>query len=78
VSAATLVKAVTFGSPVGMKTVVRVGGDAAADAGAKVVVDRRIHSGTEIHIGNRCWTSHDDHANGVFRLVEGEIVFGAS
>jgi uncharacterized protein len=138
VSAATLVKAVTFGSPVGVKTTVRVGFDAqhrarlivvekdieanekreadlrkaVADhhyekdeqalatvveqlgrlreeasqikgysthaAGARVVVDRNIHSGTEIHIDNRCWTSHDDHANGVFRLREGEIVFGAS
>jgi uncharacterized protein (DUF342 family) len=76
VSAATLVKAVTFGSPVGMKTIVRVGADAAAEAAAKVVVDRHIYSGTEIHIGSRCWTSHDDHANGVFRLKEGEIVFG--
>jgi uncharacterized protein (DUF342 family) len=78
VSAATLVKAVSFGSPVGMKTIVRVGGDAALEAGARVVVDRKVHSGTEIHIGSRCWTSHDDHANGVFRLHEGEIVFGAS
>ena len=138
VSAATLVKAVTFGSPVGVKTTVRVGFDAqhrarlivvekeieanekreadlrkaVADlhsekdeqelakvveqldglreeatrikaysthgAGARVVVDRNIYSGTEIHIGSRCWTSHDDHANGVFRLREGEIVFGAS
>ncbi len=46
--------------------------------GARVVVDRNIYGGTEIHIGSRCWTSHDDHANGVFRLREGEIVFGAS
>jgi uncharacterized protein (DUF342 family) len=138
VSAAALVKAVTFGSPLGVKTTIRVGFDAkhrarlivvekdieanekrAADlqkavaghrhakdeqalatvveqlgrlreeatqikafltlaAGARVVVDRRIYSGIEIHVGSRCWTSHDDHANGVFRLIEGEIVFGSS
>lgn len=138
VSAATLVKAVTFGSPAGVKTTVRVGFDAqhrarlsvvekdieakakreaelqravAADhhendehalatvveqlgrlreeasqlkayatlaAGAHVVVDREIHSGTEIHIGSRRWTSHDARPNGVLRLQEGAIVFGAS
>ena len=135
VSAATAVKAVTFGSSLGVKTTVRVGFDAqhrarllvvekdieanekreadlqkavaehhcekdeqelakvveqlgrlheeatqikALAEGARVVVDRNICSGTEIHIGSRCWTSHDDHANGVFRLREGEIVFGAS
>jgi uncharacterized protein (DUF342 family) len=137
VSAATLVKAVTFGSPVGVKTIVRVGfgehhrarlivieKDIEANekreadlrkavagrhsekdeqalakvveqlgglreeatqikaystlAGGRVVVDRKIYSGTEIHIGSRGWTSHDDHANGVFRLHEGEIVFSAS
>ncbi len=87
VSAATIVKAVTIGSPIGVKTVVRVGFahekddatqiDALAEK-ARVVVDRNIYGGTEIHIGSRCWTSHDDHANGVFRLREGEIVFGAS
>jgi uncharacterized protein (DUF342 family) len=47
-------------------------------AGARVVVDRNVYSGTEIHIGSRCWTSHDDHANGVFRLRDGEIVCDAS
>jgi hypothetical protein len=137
VSAATLVKAVTFGSPVGVKTIVRVGFDAQhrarllvveqdieanekreADlrnavaslhsekdeqalakvveqlgrlreeatrikayvtlAGARVVVDRHLYSGTDIHIGSRCWTSHDDHAHGVFRLREDEIVCDAS
>ncbi|MBM3821124.1 MAG: DUF342 domain-containing protein [Acidimicrobiia bacterium] len=78
VSAGTLVKAVTLGSPVGMKTIIRVGLDATLEAGARVVVDRQVHGGTEIHIGSRCWTSHDDHANGVFRLHDGEIVFGAS
>jgi hypothetical protein len=138
VSAATLVKAVTFGSPVGVRTTVRVGFDAQhrarlivvekeieanekreADlrkavagihaekdeqalakvverlgglreeatrikeystlaAGGRVVVDRKIYSGTEIHIDSLCWTSHDDHANGVFRLRDGEIIFGAS
>jgi uncharacterized protein (DUF342 family) len=138
VSAASLVKAVTFSSPTGVKTIVRVGFDAEhrarllvvekdieanekkeADlrkavaghhsekdeqalakvveqlgrlreeatqikayftlaAGARVVVDRKVYSGTEIHIGSRCWTSHDDYANGVFRLGEGEIVFSAS
>jgi uncharacterized protein len=138
VSAATLVKAVTFGSPMGVKTTIRVGFDAqhrarliavekeidanakreadlqkavdehhhekdeqelakvveqlgrlreeaaqiksyvTLEAAARVVVDRKIHSGTEIHIGNRCWTSHDDHANGVYRLHEGEIVCAAS
>jgi uncharacterized protein (DUF342 family) len=138
VSAATLVKAVTFSSPTGVKTTVRVGLEAqhrarllvvekdidanekrVADlqksvagrrhekdehalakaleqlgrlcdeatqlksyvtlaAGARVVVDRTIFSGAEIYIGNQCWTSHDDHASGVFRLREGEIVFGAS
>jgi uncharacterized protein (DUF342 family) len=101
VSAATLVKAVTFGSPTGVKTIVRVGVDAKREAdpqnavdehhhekdeqelakreaGPRVVVDRKIYSGTEVHIGNRGWTSHDDHANGVFRLQEGEIVFGAA
>lgn len=135
VNAATLVKAVTFGSPMGVKTTVRVGPDAqhrarliavekdieaneqreaelqkavaehhyekdeqelakvveqlgrlreeatqskALAEGARVVVDRNIYSGTEIHIGSQCWTSHDDHANGVFRLREGEIIFGAS
>jgi uncharacterized protein (DUF342 family) len=133
VSAPTLVKAVTFGSPMGVKTTIRVGLDAprkarmleiekeikadekkeadlkqavtarrldkdkqelakvseelnrlreeaaqikALAAGAKVVVERKIHSGTEIHIGTRLWTSHDDHANGAFRLRDGEIVFG--
>jgi uncharacterized protein (DUF342 family) len=128
VSAATLVKAVTFGTPVGVKTIVRVGFDAqhrarlavvekeieanekraAAEkdeqalaklveqlghlreeagrikaystpaAAPRVVVDRNIYSGTEIHMGGRCWTSHDDHASGVFRLKEGDIVFGPS
>jgi uncharacterized protein (DUF342 family) len=116
VSAATLVKAATFGSPLGVRTTVRVGfaaqhrarliavdkdidanekreadlqtavadhhGDEDAHAAqvpaARVVVDRNVHAGTEIHIDNRCWTSHDDHAHGVFRLREGEIVFGAS
>ena len=137
-SAATLVKAATFGSRMGVKTTVRVGFDtehrarlvvvekdieangkreadlqkAVADhhhekdeqalakvieqlgrlredaaqikeyvtlaPGARVVVDRNIYSGVEIHIGSRCWTAHDDHTNGVFRLIEGEIVFGAS
>jgi uncharacterized protein (DUF342 family) len=129
------VKAVTFGSPMGVKTTIRVGFDAqhrarliavekdieanekreadlqkavgehhdekdeqelakvveqlgrlreeatrikALGEGARVVVDRNIYSGTEIHIGSRCWTSHDDHANGVFRLREGEVVLGAS
>jgi uncharacterized protein (DUF342 family) len=133
ISAATLVKAVTFGSPMGVKTIVRVGIDAqrkarmievekeiranekkeadlkqvmagrrldkdkqelakvtedlgrlreevaqfkAIAAAAKVVVERKIHSGTEIHIGSRVWTSHDDHANGAFRLRDGEIGFG--
>jgi uncharacterized protein len=135
VSAATLVKAVTFGSPLGVKTIVRVGFDAqhrarliavekdidanekreaalhkavgerhhekdeqelatvveqlgrlreeateieALAEAARVVVDRRIYSGTEVHIGSRYWTSHDDQANGVLRLREGELVFGAS
>jgi hypothetical protein len=136
VSAATLVKAATFGSPVGVKTIVRVGFDAQHRArlvvvdkeieanekkeaelqkavagvhsekdeqalakvverlgslreeaarikgyetleGARVVVDRNIYSGTEIHIGSLCWTSQDDHAHAVFRLLEGEIVCGA-
>jgi uncharacterized protein (DUF342 family) len=138
VTAATLVKAVTFGSSMGVKTVVRVGVDAqhrarlvvvekeieanekkeaelqqAVDARhaepdeealakvveqltrlreeatrikgyitlaaqARVVADRKVYTGTEVHIGSRCWTAHDDHANGVFRLQEGEIVFGAA
>jgi uncharacterized protein len=135
VSAGALVQAVTFGSPMGVRTIVRVGmhaqlrarlsevekdieanekrqadlqkaagghhdekaehelatvveqlGRLRADAaqikaladGAKVVVGRHIYSGTEIHIGNRSWTSHDDHPNGVFRLLEGEIVLSAS
>ena len=135
VSAATLVKAVTFGSSMGVKTTVRVGVDAqhrarlialekdieasekrevglrktigehhnkkdeqelatlveqlgrlreeatrlkASAEGARVVVDRKIHSGTEVHIGSRHWTSQDDHASGVLRLREGEVVFGHS
>ena len=138
VSAARLVKADTFGSPVGVKTIVRVGFDAqhrtrliaveedieanekreadlqkavaefhseqdeealatvveqlgrlreeaaqikaylTLEAGARVVVGRNIYSRTEVHIGRRCWTSHDNHANGVFRLREGKIVFGAA
>jgi uncharacterized protein (DUF342 family) len=134
VSAATLVKAVTIGSPMGVKTTIRVGLDGqyrarllevekeisanekkeadlrrviasrhfakdqqamaqvheqlgrlreeaarikALVAGARIVVDRTVYSGTEIHIGGRRWTARDDHANGVFRLREGEIVFGA-
>jgi uncharacterized protein (DUF342 family) len=138
VSAAALVKAVTFGSRMGVKTTVRVGFDAEHRArliavekdieangkreadlqkavadhhhekdaqalakvieelgrlredatqikeyltlapGARVVVERNIYSGVEIHIGSKYWTAHDDHANGVFRLIEGELVFGAS
>lgn len=79
-SAATLVKAVTLGSTLGVKTTVRVGvgaKDEQALAAAKVVVDRNVHSGTEIHIDKRCWTSTDDRPGGVFRLVDGDIVFGA-
>jgi uncharacterized protein len=138
VTAAGLVKAVAFGSPMGVKTIVRVGAEIqqkarlviaeqeieanekkekdlqkivsnrpnAKDqqalaklvedlvrlreevtqlkahltlaAGAKVVADRNIYSGTEIHIGSHSVTFHDDHAGGVLRLQEGEIVFGAS
>jgi uncharacterized protein (DUF342 family) len=43
--------------------------------GACVVVERTVHGGTEIQIGRRRWTSTDDHANGVFRLHEGDITF---
>lgn len=137
VSASGIVKAVTFGSPMGVKTVVRVGVEAphrarlkvveqeitAAEkkeadlqkavagrhlpkeeqalaavseqlitlreeatrlktcltlaARARVIVEHKIHSGTEIHIGALTWPSRDDHASGVFRVQDGEIVFGA-
>lgn len=137
VSAGTLVKAATFGSPQGVKTTVRVGfdaqhrarlatiekdieanekkladlqnaGDHSAEndewalaavveelgrlreeatrikgytthvAAARVVVDRNVYGGTDVHIGGRHWTCRDDRASGVFRLRDDEITFGAS
>lgn len=40
---------------------------------ACVSVGRTVYPGTEVRIAGKRWSSFDDHASGVFRIVEGEV-----
>lgn len=47
-------------------------------ARARVVVGRTVYAGTQIRIGSKRWISKDDHASGVFRVIDGEVTLHSS